>query len=73
MMRGIAWHPGFTVASAENRFEALWSGTDPRIIGAGPRASSHKPADVQHGATIARRWCSSCHVVIVVHIAKDGH
>jgi len=20
-------------------------------------------ADVQHGATIARRWCSSCHVV----------
>jgi cytochrome c2 len=21
------------------------------------------PADVQHGATIARRWCSSCHVV----------
>jgi mono/diheme cytochrome c family protein len=26
-------------------------------------SSASFAADVQHGATIARRWCSSCHVV----------
>jgi len=44
--------------------ESLWSGTAP----AGSSALAQEllrtsPADVQHGATIARRWCSSCHVV----------
>jgi mono/diheme cytochrome c family protein len=26
-------------------------------------SSASFAADIQHGATIARRWCSSCHVV----------
>jgi mono/diheme cytochrome c family protein len=35
------------------------------VLAAGAVLSSSATfaADVQHGATIARRWCSSCHVV----------
>ena len=52
------------VLGSSMAFEALWSLTDPS--GSSVLAQEllrTTPADVQHGATIARRWCSSCHVV----------
>ena len=52
------------VLGSSTAFEALWSRTGP----SGSSALAQEllrisPADVQHGATIARQWCSSCHVV----------
>jgi len=52
------------VLGSSTAFEALWSRTD--LSGSSALAQEllrTSPADVQHGATIARRWCSSCHVV----------
>jgi cytochrome c2 len=45
-------------------FASLGSPADPSGLSAlAQELLRTSPADVQHGATIARRWCSSCHVV----------
>ena len=52
------------VLGSSTTFEALWSRIDPSGSSAlAQELLRTSPADVQHGATIARRWCSSCHVV----------
>jgi hypothetical protein len=52
------------VVGSSTAFEAFWSRADPSGSSAlAQELLRTSPADVQHGATIARRWCSSCHVV----------
>ena len=67
-MRATSTAPAFLIVGAvlgsSTAFEALWSWND--LSGSSALAQEllrTSPADVQHGATIARRWCSSCHVV----------
>jgi mono/diheme cytochrome c family protein len=67
-MRAKLTAPAFLIVGAvlgsSAAFEALWSRDD--LSGSSALAQEllrTSPADVQHGATIARRWCSSCHVV----------
>ena len=67
-MKAKSTASAFLIAGAvlvsSTTFEALWSRIDPSQSSAlAQELLRTSPADVQHGATIARRWCSSCHVV----------